>query len=259
VSPESPAPTWTQPAPPPAILPDHVPFAQLVLSLWPGIGLAAFFLAVNATAGIIALLLVDESWPEWLGGLTFFTFITLSYVAQMVVVWAMARRRGMSFKRAVGLNPFPVVSGILVAIAASVVGRLLAGLALLILQALDIRLPPSPTDPTAMFGRGPLSMALILVLLMVVAPFAEEVIFRGVLMGSLQRRYGPSWAILGSGMLFALVHVQISTVVAIVFVGLALGWIAMRYRSIWPSIIAHSLFNGVSAGAILWLRSSGRL
>ena len=89
-----------------------------------------------------------------------------------------------------------------------------------------------------------MSVVLILVLLMVVAPFAEEVVFRGVIMASLHRRFGPVWAIVGSGLLFAFVHVQPATVFAIVFVGLALGWLAMRYRSIWPSIIAHSCSMG---------------
>ncbi len=245
--------------PAPAVQPDHVPFARLVLPVGTAALLGVFVVAMSATVGVVAALVVDGSWPDWLSGLTYFTLITLSYAIQMLVVYVLARRRGLRFAPAVGLNPFPVAAGIAAAVVVSFAGRFLAGFAAVLLQALGIRLPQPTTDPTSILGRGPVSVVLVLVLLMVVAPFAEEVIFRGVIMGSLHRRYGPRWAILGSGLLFALVHVQPATVFAIVFVGLAFGWVAMRYRSIWPSIIAHSLFNGVSAAAIYWLRSIGRL
>ncbi len=246
-------------APTPAIPPDHVPFAKLTLSVGAAALLGVFVVATSATVGVVATLLVRESWPEWLRSLTYFGLITSSYAVQLLVVWILARRRDLRFAPAVGLNPFPVAAGISAAIVVSFAGRLLAGIAAALLQGVGIRLPQPTTDPTAVLGTGPLSVVLILLLLTVVAPFAEEVVFRGVIMGSLQRRYGPTWAIAGSGLLFAFVHVQPATVFAIVFVGLALGWVAMRYQSIWPSIIAHSLFNAVSAGAIFWLRSIGRL
>ncbi len=252
--PVSPAPPMT-----PLVQPDHVPFAGLVLSVGSAALLGVFVVAMSATVGIVASLVVDKAWPDWAVGFTYFTLITVSYAVQLAVVYVLARRRGLRFAPAVGLNPFPLAAGVTAAVAVSFGARVLAAVAASVLVALGIRLPQPTTDPTAIFGSGPLSVVLVLVLLMVVAPFAEEVIFRGVIMASLQRRFGPRWAIAGSGLLFAMVHVQPATVFAIVFVGLALGWVAMRYRSIWPSIIAHSLFNGVSAGAIFWLRSIGRL
>jgi membrane protease YdiL (CAAX protease family) len=256
-----PGPGPVSPTPPaePVVGADHVPFARLVISVGSAALLGVFVIAVSATVGVAAGLVVDKTWPDWAVGLTYFGLITASYAVQVLAVYVLARRRGLRFAPAVGLNPFPLAAGILAAVVVSFAGRLLAGLAAAMLQALGIRLPQPTTDPTAILGSGPISVVLILVLLMVVAPFAEEVVFRGVIMASLHRRFGPVWAIAGSGLLFALVHVQPATVFAIVFVGLALGWVAMRYRSIWPSIIAHSLFNGVSAGAIFWLRGSGRL
>ena len=253
---------YAYPPPPPAVPAvslDHVPFVGLVLSVGSALLLSVLVIATSAIVGVVAGFVVDKSWPDWLQGTFYFSLITASYATQLLVVWFLARRRGLKFAPAVGLNPFPLVAGITAAVVVSFVGRLLAGIASLVAQLLGLRLPQPTVDPTRILGTGPVSVILILVLLMVVAPFAEEVIFRGVVMGSLQRRYGASWAIVGSGLLFAIVHVQLATVVAIIFVGLALGWVAMRYRSIWPSIIAHSLFNGVSAAAIFWLRSIGRL
>jgi len=54
------------------------------------------------------------------------------------------------------------------------------------------------------------------------------------------------WAIVGSGMLFALSHAAWPSAVALTPLGLVLGWLAYRTQSLVPGILLHALFNAVA-------------
>jgi membrane protease YdiL (CAAX protease family) len=81
------------------------------------------------------------------------------------------------------------------------------------------------------------------------APFIEEILFRGVIMGSLQR-FGSWWAIIVQGLLFGAVHMtpeagraNFLTFIEIGIGGMGLGWIATRYRRLGPGMWTHFFFN----------------
>lgn len=62
-------------------------------------------------------------------------------------------------------------------------------------------------------------------------------------------------ALFGSSILFAAVHSSVwPTPIPLLVLGLGLGWLAIRTRSIVPSIVVHALFNGV---AVIYQRLSG--
>ena len=59
------------------------------------------------------------------------------------------------------------------------------------------------------------------------------------------------WAIVGSAMIFALLHVHWPDPVPLFLLGLVLGWLAYRTQSLIPGIVLHAMFNAVAFGA-LW-------
>jgi membrane protease YdiL (CAAX protease family) len=86
-----------------------------------------------------------------------------------------------------------------------------------------------------------------------VGPFAEELFFRGLgirVLGFL----GGTTAIVGTAVVFGLVHGLVVALPALVFFGLGLGWVRLRSGSIWPSVLAHSAYNGLGVVilAISW-------
>jgi membrane protease YdiL (CAAX protease family) len=87
---------------------------------------------------------------------------------------------------------------------------------------------------------GGLGMAIVIV---VVAPLTEELLFRGLILRGLLQRYGTVPAVLLSAFLFALVHVNPYQFASAITMGVFLAWLFVRTRSLWPSIIAHALFN----------------
>jgi membrane protease YdiL (CAAX protease family) len=109
-------------------------------------------------------------------------------------------------------------------------------------------------DVTRLFEgsrRHQLGMALVA---SVLAPFAEEVAFRGYLLSALRTHLRPGAAIAASAVLFASMHLDPVRFPAVLFLGLFLGWLAWRSGSVWPAVAAHAVNNALgsaiaSAGA----------
>jgi len=81
----------------------------------------------------------------------------------------------------------------------------------------------------------------------VLAPAAEEFMYRGVLMRSLVKELGIGRALAISSLLFAFVHVaaEPQAVLPLFCLGLAMGYIAYRTGSLLAPMVTHSLFNTV--------------
>jgi len=76
----------------------------------------------------------------------------------------------------------------------------------------------------------------------VVAPIVEEVMFRGVGYGLLER-FGRPVAIFAVGIAFALVHGLIAGFPLIATFGTGLAYLRARTGSIYPCIVLHAAFN----------------
>lgn len=79
----------------------------------------------------------------------------------------------------------------------------------------------------------------------VLAPIAEELFFRGLLLQTMLR-YVPSAsvAIAVSAVLFGLVHVSTPLqIIPLMTMGAILAWLRLRYRSLTLCIVVHMLFN----------------
>ena len=73
-------------------------------------------------------------------------------------------------------------------------------------------------------------------------PFAEEFLFRGFILGMLLKRYSPVTSIVISSFIFSIAHEPIA--MALAFGGGCLyGWLRIKTGSIYPSMIAHALWN----------------
>lgn len=91
---------------------------------------------------------------------------------------------------------------------------------------------------------------LMVIATVVAAPLVEEVIFRGLVLSRLSRVM-PGWlAVLISALAFGLCHGQIVWMAYAFVLGLIFGFMALRARSVWPSFVAHLLFNGIGQLAV---------
>ena len=75
-------------------------------------------------------------------------------------------------------------------------------------------------------------------------PFLEEVIFRGIMQDWVGRWLPAGWCVLIVSILFGLIH-GLEMAIPIAFIGVLLSLLRLRYRSLWPCILLHSLNNSV--------------
>lgn len=94
---------------------------------------------------------------------------------------------------------------------------------------------------------------------MILAPLAEEALFRGILFGTLASRWGYWPGTLVSAAIFGLAHLDLSLLVPLGLAGLILNGLYHRTRSLVTSTAAHATLNivsvlsALSAGGMLHL------
>jgi membrane protease YdiL (CAAX protease family) len=131
--------------------------------------------------------------------------------------------------RAVGLALVVLVLGL---VAAAALEPLLHGARS---QGLTPRKFPGGAEAT-------IGLAVTAVVLVVIGPFAEELFFRGVLTGVFANRLGSATPLV-SGAIFGAAHLEPRAFPALFVLGVLLGWLYMRTRSIWPGVAVHAANN----------------
>lgn len=100
------------------------------------------------------------------------------------------------------------------------------------------------TGFNAVTNQGQLLLAFFS--LIIVAPIAEEIIFRGYLLGKL-RKYAPTWvAVILTAGLFAVAHGQFNVGLDTFALGVVLCLLRIYSGSLWASILLHMLKNGIA-------------
>ncbi len=95
---------------------------------------------------------------------------------------------------------------------------------------------------------------LVVLSIVILAPIAEEVFFRGVVFNAWRREGGRRWAFIGSSILFAIIHISVVALVPIFLLGLALAWIYERTGNLLAPIAMHATVNGISVAFALLVR-----
>jgi len=171
--------------------------------------------------------------------LSFVLYTNLSLAILLVARW----RGGSAFRSLIGWRPWhPIRNG----------GLFWRLTALTILYGFTVDLlmahlyPPSQdwfVMPKLWKGA-----ALIILLAVIFAPIAEELLFRGWIQTSLTAQFGPRPAIMASSILFAFAHYEKTHLYALVVlpIGLALGVLRER-DGLKASIALHACFNGAAS------------
>ncbi len=100
---------------------------------------------------------------------------------------------------------------------------------------------------TAAVAISPVSAALV-VHVMILAPLAEEVAFRGLLYRYLRFMAAPLIATLGSALIFALMHANLGQGIWALVLGLVAAVAYEQTGSLLTPILIHGLFNSVPIG-----------
>lgn len=227
---------------PPAI--DRPGLAWRVLSPVGAVVLA--FIVLIAGAGILSLTSLSD---DALGALLSFG-TSLLLLAFGVGLWRRLPEPGRHWATGLKHTPRGAI-GLGVTIGVGIV--IGAGAIIVLGQAIDPVVERRLEDMEEI-GSVPWQMVLTIVALVVLAPLGEELLFRGLLLRALVRRFRFWPAALISSVLFAAAHADSYVLwpraVSLVGTGLALAWL-YRWRGYWASVTAHATVNSVASIALV--------
>jgi membrane protease YdiL (CAAX protease family)/NAD-dependent dihydropyrimidine dehydrogenase PreA subunit len=167
------------------------------------------------------------------------------------LLWYLARRHGVGVLAAFRLDVLPEVRNVLLAIGIGIGCRVFSVAYYGVAQALGAT-PPVSDVLTRAFGTGVPGVLLTVLVVAVTGPLLEEVLLRGVVLGPIAARLGAWPAIVGCALAFALLHASLWSLLPLTVLGVGLGWLAVRSRSLWPAVLAHMLYNGVLIAAAFY-------
>jgi membrane protease YdiL (CAAX protease family) len=106
--------------------------------------------------------------------------------------------------------------------------------------------------PEGFFGWDiPNHPVLAIISLALFPAFTEEVFFRGIILARFAGHYPEKKALLFSALLFALMHINPWQAVHAFVMGLFVGWIYLRFRSIWLCMFIHC-YNNILASFMIF-------
>jgi membrane protease YdiL (CAAX protease family) len=193
------------------------------------------------------------------GGITLFEEFAAVGVAQhagtLAAVAALAARRG-GLRRALGLQ-FRLVDAWWFPAGAAMGVALSFALVVIVKVFLGGDAPVQQVVEAAGEARSPGTVAAVVLVAVVLAPLAEEVLFRGVLVRALQRNAGERVVVYVSAAIFAAIHVLFDPGALLASVALfALGAVLARLvlasdGRLGKAVLAHAGFNALAVIALL--------
>jgi len=121
----------------------------------------------------------------------------------------------------------------------------------LLLSALHLNVQTNDQTILQLGKVAPFTVYGLLLLAIFVAPFCEEVLFRGFLFTGLLPSMSLPWAAILSAFIFAAAHNDLPSFPVLFCIGLLLALLRWRTRSLWPGILLHALNNAWSAISII--------
>ncbi|MGH3585619.1 MAG: lysostaphin resistance A-like protein, partial [Pseudonocardia sp.] len=103
---------------------------------------------------------------------------------------------------------------------------------------------------------GPVLAVTVMVLVVFVAPLCEEILYRGVLWGAIERLGGRWWAFFGSTLVFALAHFEYPRVFLLPVIAFPIALARLVTGRLLASIVAHQV-NNLLSGIVLMLALLG--
>jgi uncharacterized protein len=85
----------------------------------------------------------------------------------------------------------------------------------------------------------------IIVIICLVCPILEEIVFREMIFGTFKRKIGTGAAAIVAAFLFSLIHFDFANTIVYMLIGLTFSWIYIKSKSILATILSHALMNSI--------------
>ncbi|NQV77003.1 MAG: CPBP family intramembrane metalloprotease [Lutibacter sp.] len=90
------------------------------------------------------------------------------------------------------------------------------------------------------------SLFILGIMIVLIAPILEELFFRGFVLQSLVDKIGTKWGSVVTAGIFAIFHLEPQAFFPLFIIGLIINNIAIKHKSIIPTIAYHMMNNGIA-------------
>lgn len=169
--------------------------------------------------------------------------------AAVVLTHFFLREHGVTWAEGFGFNnriPRALLLGFIVALVAVPCTWVMQGLTVHLLNKFDITLQEQEAvrllrGVEVLLDRLVLGFATI-----ILAPLGEEIMFRGILYPAIKARGFPHLALWGTAALFAVIHLNLPTLLPLMFLAIVLTLLYEQTNNLLACVLAHGLFNAAN-------------
>lgn len=126
------------------------------------------------------------------------------------------------------------------------IASFIAALGLIIVNDYVGQFLPDLPEKQKMIMQSIIQNPLGIIIVSLIGPIMEELIFRGSIFEALRQKKGKWATILISALLFGLFHLNFPQGIFALFTGILLGWITWTTSSIIPALVIHILNNSAA-------------
>ena len=214
-------------------------------------GLLGMFIGFTIIFSLLIPISMNVDMANWTLDIVTFTLTIFWQLSFIFLVIVLAKRRNLNFSQIGFRKPKEWKM---------VISLVLACYGILILYGLLIELISfAGIDPGVLKGTNQimitetgssvqtiLYITILAIAVIVVAPIAEEVFFRGLIYRAIGGMYSPLWGMIISGFLFGLFHFNLGVLVPFSLIGMLLAWGFQSTGSLFVPIAVHFVINSIS-------------
>ena len=185
-----------------------------------------------------------------ISNLSFSIFYGIQALLMLGVVWFFAIYWRGATVRDLGFRYYSILKTIWYTFISLIFIFLISFLYVLALKSiLGIEAPPSKVDE--LISNRNISSNILIIITAIVAPFCEEIYFRGFLYSAFKKNFGVTVALFLSSFLFALAHLELYSFIPIMVIGWLLAYIFEKTKSIFAVIFLHAVYNLILISILL--------
>ena len=179
----------------------------------------------------------------------------------LVMIDVFLRAHKVRWSEAFGFNEPRKTRAILLAIMVAVIvlpmARSLYELSVMILQQFQMSVEPQETVKALQKESISLAQKITYGLgAILIAPFIEELVFRGILYPAVKQSGHRTLALWGISLLFAATHANLAALLPLTFLAVILTLLYETTNNIMAPILTHSLFNAANYFWLVWGRGA---
>ena len=231
---------------------------------WSAEGVAQFFfglLVCVAAGGVVGHLLWQWEAVHRLGSKDFFSMLVASvslHGATLGLAHWFLRFHGVGWRQGFGIRRQGIVSAIGWAVVLTILVipgvRVVSELIALGMEWVGIQ-PEKQSAVKALESTVALPQQVVFGLVaMVLAPFSEELIFRGILYPAVKEMGYPRMALWSTALVFGLIHANLMTLIPLTLLAVIWTLLYEHTDNLMAPVLAHALFNATNFFSLLRLQ-----